>query len=353
MEGFDMNSDCRKYTAYIGTYTGSGSEGIYIFSLDTANGILEPAGVLAGLENPSYLAVDSNCRYLYAALETDEFKGEQGGAVGAFSIDRQTGGLRLINCRSTKGKAPCHLSTDIANRYLFAANYSEGTITVFRILPDGSAGPITCIVKHQGTGPDAGRQEMPHVHYVTLTPDEKYLCAVDLGIDKMMVYDFDHASGRLTPAESLSTSLRPGSGPRHMEFHPDGKYAYIVDELDSNIVVLRYLPEEYRFEKVQHISALPGSYSGTNYPAAIHLSPDGNYLYASNRGYDSIAVFGVDKASGSLEPVSHMSTHGEFPRDFAIDPTGRYLFAANQKSDTIVSLLLFLKQADLSSTAAL
>ena len=330
-----MNNAYGKYIAYIGTYTSGKGEGIYIFELDAATGKLTQTGV-SKLENPSYLTVDSRCRYLYAVVESDEFEGKNGGAVCAFSINSKTGGLELLNCQPTKGVAPCHICTDSSGKYLFAANYGEGTITAFPIATDGSIEPHSSIIQHQGSGPNPDRQEKPHAHYVTLTPDEKHLCAVDLGIDRIMVYGFDMQNGCLIPDESLYVTLKPGSGPRHMEFHPNGKFAYLINELDSEIVVLGYSPSDSTFHKLQCISALPEGYTGISYGAAVHISPDGNFLYVSNRGHDSIGVFRVEKATGSLELVSHFPTHGKFPRDFALDPTGKFLFVANQNSDTIV-----------------
>lgn len=350
MDKQDTKQDT-KYIAYVGTYTYGESEGIYIFSLDTSTGRFEPIGVSKKLENPSYLAISKDSKYLYTVMETDEFNGEKGGAVGSFLINRETGKLEFLNCQPTRGRAPCHISNDRENKYLFAANYREGTVSVFPINPDGSISPASDIIYHEGCGPNKERQEKPHVHYVTLTPEEKYLCAVDLGIDKVIIYELDKEKVRLIPVKELSPKIKPGSGPRHMTFHPDGRFAYVINELSSDIAVFKYhspcssskydfshnSSRNYIFEEIQYISTLPEEYKDINYCAAIHVSSDGKYLYASNRGHDSIAIFKIDNCSGKLELISHTPTGGKFPRDFAIDPTGNFLFAANQNSDSIVS----------------
>ncbi|MDO8685160.1 MAG: lactonase family protein [Clostridiales bacterium] len=327
-------------TAYIGTYTSEKSEGIYAIDLDSKTGKLKQKGVMAKLENPSYLTIDINNKYLYSVLETGTFEGEYGGGVAAFSIENRSGGLKLLNYQSTKGQSPCHISTNSLNSYLFAASYGDGTVTVFPINPDGSIGSLLSKTSRIFLRPNTGKQENPHAHFVTLTPQEKHLCAVDLGLDRIMVYEYDQKNGALTYSENLSVSVKPGSGPRHMEFHPGGEFAYLINEFGSDVVVLNYSPYNFRFMQIQEISTLPEGYTGTNFCAAIHVSPDGNFLYASNRGHDSIAVFKIHKISGKLTLVSHSTTLGKFPRDFAIDPTGKFLIAANQNSDTIVSFAI-------------
>ena len=326
----------RRYSMYVGTYTHGKSKGIYIFDFDAISGKLELKGVSSELENPSYLCVSKNSKYLYAVMEVGEFQGEAGGAVGAYSIDSRTGLLKLINIQPTKGKDPCHLSTDSTGKYLFAANYSEGTFSVYPIGRDGQIDTISFIIRHMGSGPNKARQEEPHVHYVALTPDEKYLCAVDLGIDKINIYSFTLKDGCPAIEENLPVTVKPGSGPRHMVFHPNSGFAYLLTELSSEVIAFEYNCHIGAFNQIQCITTLPAGLKGTNYCAAIHISPCGKFLYSSNRGHDSIALFRIIQASGRLEPVSHIPTRGSFPRDFAIDPTGRFLFAANQDSDTII-----------------
>ena len=325
-----------RYSMYVGTYTHGKSKGIYIFDFDAISGKLELKGISSELENPAYLCVSKNNKYLYAVMEVREFQGEASGAVGAYSIDSKTGLLKLINIQSTKGKDPCHLCIDGTGKYLFAANYNEGTFSVYPLGNEGQIGTISSIFRHKGSGPVKPRQEEPHVHYVTLTPDEKYLCAVDLGIDRINIYSFTPGNGCPLIKEARPVTVKPGSGPRHMDFSPNNKFTYLLTELSSEVVVFEYNCHGAAFNQIQCISTLPSGFEGSNYCAAIHISPCGNYLYASNRGHDSIAIFRIISASGKLEPVSHIPTRGIFPRDFAIDPTGRFLFAANQDSDTII-----------------
>jgi len=326
-----MGKETDSNIVYIGTYTSGKSEGIYTLQLDLKTGSLKQAEVSAKLNNPSFLAISRDKKFLYSVLETDSFDNEEGGAVCSFLIDRDTGALEFLNYQSTRGKAPCHIGTDSTNRYLFAANYKDGTIATFSINSDGSIGQILSKFDHS-TNTDT----TPHAHYVTLTPDEKYLCAVDLGLDEILVYNFGNKNGALSLAEKDTLEVKKGSGPRHMEFHPDGRFAYLITELSSEVVVLEYSEKNVLFKKIQTISTLPEGFNGKSYCAAIHISPDGNYIYASNRGHDSIAVYKIDKTSGKLSYIEHSSTLGKFPRDFAIHPSGKYIIAANQHSGTVV-----------------
>lgn len=324
-----------KLVAYIGTYTNEEHDGIYIYNVDEATGRLQNAGIAPKIDNASYLIVDKNNKYLYSVIETEEFNGENGGAVAAFSIDKNTGMLNLLNVQPTKGKAPCHLCVDKEHKNLYTANYNEGTASVFPLNIDGSIAPISQVIEHKGQGPNKERQEKPHVHFVKFAFDEKYLCVVDLGIDSVVMYDVDKSSRTLTPDNNLSVKIKAGSGPRHLEFHPEGKYLYVINELSSDIVVLKYCKEDNKFEEVQTISTLSEEYNGTSYSAAIAISSDGNFLYASNRGDDSIAAYKIDKATGMLTLIAHYSSQGKWPRDIKIDPTGNYVYAANQNSDSV------------------
>jgi 6-phosphogluconolactonase len=326
--------------AFIGTYTSGYSKGIYTYDMNTAAGTLFSFNTPAVLENPSYLVFSKDKKYLYAVVENSEYKGEYGGAVAAFSITPDTGELKFLNYQSTKGKHPCHLCVDSDNKYLFAANYSEGSFTVFPINEDGSLKPSLHSIKHQGSGPNKQRQEAPHVHFVSLTPEENHLCVIDLGIDSIVIYDFDKSVGALKQDKKLTVSLKPGSGPRHLVFHPDGRFVYVITELSCEVAVFKYCKSKVSFEAIEYVSTLPQDYIGNNTCAAIQLSPDGKYLYASNRGHDSIAVFRIDNNSGKLELVEITSTSGNNPRDFTIDPTGHYLYAANQDSDNITAFII-------------
>lgn len=317
------------FTGYIGTYTKGESKGIYKFVMNSESGKIEEICLSAEIGNPTYLAISKDNKYLYSVAKV----GEEGG-VAAFSINKDSGGLKLINYKTEAGSPPCHVSLDRMNKYLFSANYHRGIAETYPIGKDGDVGDSYSRVVHEGYGPNNERQEKPHVHYAALTPDERYLCAIDLGIDKICVYNFE--DGLLSAANELSVDLKPGTGPRHMDFHPNGRFAYIITELSSEIIALEYLPKERKFKVFQCISSLPKDFLYENLGSAIHITQDGKFLYASNRGHDSIAVFKIDSLSGKLTLVSHTSTMGKHPRDFEIDPTGNFLIAANMDSNNIV-----------------
>jgi 6-phosphogluconolactonase len=252
------------------------------------------------------------------------------GGVAAFDI--KTEELHFINNQLAEGSSPCHVTLDKANKYLFSANYHKGETSAYPLNAEGSIAKASALVVHEGSGPNKTRQEKPHAHYSALTPDEKYLCVIDLGIDKLLVYSVNN--GKLAKHNELS--LKPGCGPRHMAFHPSKKFAYLLTELSSEVVVLGYNEAEGSFNILQYTSALPEDFKDESSGSAIHLSPDGNFVYAANRGHDSIAVFSVDNSSGKLTFVTHTSTEGSAPRDFTIAPGGNYLIAANQDSNNIV-----------------
>lgn len=328
-----MNGRSGKCYVYIGTYSKSVNNGICIFEMDKLTGFLTAAGTAAGVENPSYLAFSNDNSFLYAVSETNEFSGNAGGGVAAYAVCKETGSLDLINVQPTKSKGPCHLAADRENKYVITANYGEGTLSVFPLNKDGSIAPLARTLILCGPKNTAGgRQDKAHTHYVGFTPDERFLFAVDLGIDQVVLYDYDKKNEVL--ADAVGTiRVKPGSGPRHIAFHPDGIYAYLINELSSDIVVFSY--DHCSFHHLQSISALPKDFHGESYGGAIHISPDGRYLYATNRGYDSIAVFRIEKKTGLLELIANAPSFGKFPRDFCIDPTGRFMYVANQNSDII------------------
>lgn len=330
-----MSDSDKKYYAYIGTYTPNGSKGIYIYELDMDSGHLELAGTSSEIANPSYITVSCDRKFLYATSETESFGGISGGSVAAYMLEKHTGRLMFLNSVSTKGSMPCHLSTDAENRYLFAANYGEGSLTVFNLHNDGSIGSVASYIRHHGSGPVADRQEKPHVHFTGLMPDGRHLCAVDLGTDSVVIYGLDSSQPGGLLHEKLSVPVRPGSGPRHLEFSRDSKFAWLINELSSDIVAYSCDTALPAFREIQTISTLPEDFKDTNYCAAIHISPNGNYLYASNRGHDSIVKFEADKSTGMLGRPHFTYSGGAWPRDFAIDPSGKYLYAANQVSGNV------------------
>ena len=316
-------------TFYVGTYTDGESEGIYRCRMDLRTGALETLSATGGIDNPSFLALDPSRTRLYAVSETTDFDGTNGGGVYAFSIDPADGMLEALNARPTHGGAPCYVSVTPDGRYVLVANYVGGNVASYPINHDGSLGTAADIEQHEGSSAHP-RQEAPHAHFIAPDPGGGRALAVDLGIDRVVIYQL--SDGDLVP--SGFASVTAGAGPRHLAFHPRGDVAYVINELDSTVAAFTYA--EGDLEPFQTISTLPESYDGENYCADIHVSTDGRYVYGSNRGHDSIVVFAVDRDTGGLTTIQHVSTGGSWPRNFAFDPTGRFLIAANQRTGNIV-----------------
>ena len=338
------------YLVYVGTYTGPQSKGIYAFRFDPASGKSISLGLVAETTNPSFLAIDPSQRYLYAANEVGDYKGEQSGGVSAFAIDRKNGKLTFLNEVSSRGAGPCHVALDKTGKYVLVANYDSGTVAVFPMLPDGRLGEASAVVQHGGHGPNAERQEGPHAHEIQLSSDNRFAIAADLGLDKLLVYRFDAAKGALTASDPPFAKVDPGAGPRHFAFHPNGRFAYALNEMGGSITSFAYDPRPGSLRKLQSISALAADFKGQNESAEIVADASGKFLYASNRGPDNIAVFAIDSAKGTLRLVEHVSTKGKTPRNFAIDPTGRYLLVANQESNGIVVFRIDPKTGRLTDT---
>ncbi|MEH7249810.1 lactonase family protein [Neobacillus niacini] len=312
---------------YIGTYTKGDSKGIYRFTLNHAEGKITDITAVATLENPTYLILSHDKKHLYSVV-----KDGQSGGLASYTIT-ENGELTPINSQLSEGSPPCHVSIDNQKQYLFSANYHKGTVESYLIdHENGSVLPAASIIKHEGSGPDP-RQEKPHIHYAGLTPDEKYLAVVDLGIDALVTYKVSE-NGTLTNVNSLL--LKAGSGPRHLTFHPNGKIAYLMTEFSSEVIALNYHSENGLFTEFQSISTLPADFKENSQGSAIHISADGCFVYAGNRGHNSIAVFGVNEETGELSFLEHTSTEGDWPRDFAIDPSGKYVVASNQESSNLV-----------------
>jgi len=324
----------RELTLYAGTYTSGKSEGIYGYRMDRVSGALTRFNAFKSI-NPSFLTIDRSKRYLYAVNEVNDFLGKPSGAASAFAIDRLTGNLRLLNEQATQGADPCHLTVDSRRRVLLVANYSGGNISVLPIRADGTLGVVVDLEQHEGSGVKE-QQKGPHAHCIILDRFERHALASDLGTDKVMIYRFDRASRKLTPATQPSAQLQPGAGPRHLALHPNGKFLYVIDELDSTLAVFRYNELEGTLSPIETVSTLPSDFSGVSYCADVHISSSGKFLYGSNRGHDSIVVFAIDQRTGKLELVQHVSTQGKWPRNFTLDPTGRFLLVANQRTDNVV-----------------
>jgi 6-phosphogluconolactonase len=334
-------SSKNKYLLFVGTYTEKESKGIYAYRYDAASNQLTPLGVAAETTNPSFLAIDPSRRFLYAVNELQNYKGASSGAVSAFAInlgtdDRRTPILSLLNQVASRGADPCYIAFDKTGKYALVANYTGGSVSGFPVQADGHIGDPSAFVQHRGSSVNKERQESPHAHWIETTPDNRFAIAVDLGLDELLVYHFDASKGTLTPNDPPYARLDPGAGPRHLAFHPNGKFAYVVNELQSTITAFSYDPGRGVLEKLKTVSTLPRGFSGSNDTAEIRIHPNGKFLFASNRGHDSIAVFSVDSRTGALTLVDHFPTQGKTPRNFEIDPSGKLLFVANQCSDNIV-----------------
>ncbi|MBI1917297.1 MAG: lactonase family protein [Planctomycetes bacterium] len=323
-----------KLRVYVGTYTDGKSKGIYLFELDLDSGALTSKGVAAEVANPSFLAIHPTHRYLYAVGEMNDFKGKKGGAVSAFAIEGDTGKLELLNQQSSRGSGPCHVVVDRAGKNVLVANYGGGSVASLPIGKDGKLGEATSFVQHKGKGTDPGRQEGPHGHSINLDAANHFAFAADLGLDKVLVYRFDAKKGTLTPNDPPSASVAPRSGPRHFAFHPDGRHAYVINEMANTVTAFDYDAESGVLKEIQTISTLPEGFKGKTWTAEVVVHPSGKFLYGSNRGHDSIAIFTID-SNGKLTEAGHQTKTIKVPRNFAIDPTGRFLLVGNQEADTI------------------
>ncbi len=326
----------KTFLVYIGTYTeDTKSKGIYAYRLDAASGEVTSLGLEAETINPSFLAADRGGRFLYAVNEISEYKGQKAGSVSAFGMDSKTGKLTFLNTVSTKGDGPCHLMVDNTAKTLVVANYGGGSAAAFPIAGDGKLGESSSFDQHSGSSADPQRQKSPHAHCAMISPNNRFAMVADLGLDRVFVYRLTPGTATIAPNDPPFASVAAGAGPRHFAFHPKGKRAYVINEMGSTVTAFDYDEKRGSLKEIQTISTLPKDFKGESSTAEIFVHPSGKFLYGSNRGHDSIAVFSIDSA-GKLTAVEHVSTQGQVPRGFAIDPTGGYLFAANQKSDNVV-----------------
>lgn len=323
----------RELTLFIGTYTSSASEGIYTYRMNSESGQLTKFASIKS-ENPSFLTLDRSKRFLYAVNELAEFEGKPGGAVSAYSIDR-TGTLKFLNQQPSMGADPCHLTVDRRRTRLLVANYTGGSVALLPILRNGTLGPAVDVKQHEGSGPKE-QQKGPHAHCIILDSLELHAIAADLGSDKVLVYRFDPVTGKFHPGRQQSITLQAGAGPRHLTLHPNGRYLYVINELDSTMVTLKYSATTGMPTVIDTVPTLPADFTGTSYCADVHVSPSGRFLYGSNRGHNSIVVYAINPRTGKPSPIEHVSTEGNWPRNFVIDPTGRFLLVANQRSDNVV-----------------
>ena len=321
---------------YFGTYTGPKSKGIYLSRFDSATGKLTPPELAAEIENPTFLAVAPGEHFLYAVSEVDQIDGKSTGAVKAYAVAAGTGKLTALNQQVTGGGGPCHLAVDATGKCLLVANYGGGNISALPIHADGSLGENTGVIQHTGSGVNASRQTGPHAHFICASPDNRFALNCDLGLDKVFIYHLDPATAKLTANDPAFATVAPGSGPRHLIFSGDGKFVYVINEMAGTISVFSYQAANAAMSHVQTLSSLPKGFASANTSAELALSPSGKFLYASNRGLDSIALFNVDQQSGRLALVAQQPTLGKTPRHFTLDPSGRWMIVENQGTDNIV-----------------
>lgn len=349
-------SSAEELTLYIGTYTSGTpgpagkSEGIYIYRMNPKTAELSPFKAVAGVADPSFLAIDPQRSRLYAVNEIDYFENKPSGSVSAFSIDKKTGDLRFLNKRPTAGASPCHLVVDKTAHYVLVANYTGGSIAVLPIQDDGSLGTMSSFIQHRGSSVIKDRQQAPHAHCIELDHGNRYALAVDLGLDKILVYKFDQRAGKLLPNKVPAVDVNPGDGPRHLKFHPNGKFIYLINELSNTLMAFSYDQAEGLLKHLQTVATLPAGFSGQSSTAEVVISPSGRFLYGSNRGHDSIVSFAIDQSTGMLSFIEHVPTGGKHPRNFTIDPTGKFLLVANRDSDSIVTFSIEVKSGRLHAT---
>jgi len=335
--------DQSQYFAYIGVY----GKGVYAFRFDADNAKIQPMGMVGPVVNPSFLATDRNYHYLYAV---SELEGKVEGSVAAFSIDRSSGSLKPLNSRPSGGEAPCHLVVDHTGKALIVANYGTGAVSSYPIEKDGSLGAMASLMTARGSSANKARQEGPHAHETVISSDNRRVYVPDLGLDHIRIYRLVPASAKLTPNDPAFGQEEGGLGPRHMVFSRDENYAYVINEIEPFVTVFSHDTATGALHFIQKVGTLPGDFTGENTGAEIVLDRGGKYLYTSNRGHDSLQVFAIDPANGTIRRTQIISTGGKTPRGFAIDPTGRFLFVGNQDSNQLAIFKVNTQTGELSDT---
>ena len=338
-----------KYIVYVGTYTAGASQGIYRLQLDFDTGKLSCQGVVRDVTSPSFLAIHPSKRFLYAVNEIDDFGGQSSGAISAFAIEKKTGDLTFLNQHPSGGAFPCYLAVDSSGQSLMVANYGGGSVASFPIKADGRLAPAATFIQHTGSSL-LPRQAGPHAHSVRVTPDNRFVVVADLGIDQLLVYRLNPHQATLTPHTPPGIELAAGSGPRHVDFHPNCRWAYVINEIDLTFTVLSYDADQGLLQKIETVSTLPPGVSSIGSTAEIRVHPSGCFLYGSNRGHNTIVVFSIDERTGKLSYVQNQSVHGRIPRNFDLDPTGTFLLTANQLTNTVVVFRIDLETGALSAT---
>ena len=318
----------------VGTYDSPTSEGVYVYKFNRADGSAKEVSHIKS-SNPSFLAVSPDKKYVYAVNENADSTG-RGGGITSFSFDKKKGMLTELSHQSTEGNHPCYVSVHKTGKWVIAGNYSSGNFAVLPVVKNGVLGKAKTVIQHSGSGPDTGRQKSPHVHAVYLKNGGSELYVPDLGIDKIMTYQFNAKTGAVVPSKLKFVQIEPGSGPRHIDFHPNGKYAYLMQELNATVSVYKSFPGG-QLQFIQSLSALPLTYKGPMSAADIHVSPDGRFLYCSNRDVShTLAIFSIDQQTGMITLVAHQYVLGEKPRNFNFDPSGKFLLVANENTNEIV-----------------
>ena len=327
-----FSAKAQEHYLLIGTYTNGKSEGIYVYNFNSSTGDFSYVSKIKS-PNPSYLAVAPNQQTVYSVYE--EGNNNVGGSVAAYSFNKANGELSKINQQLSGGDHPCYVAVDKTGKWVATANYTGGSLTVFPVQSNGGLGEAAAHIQHTGTSINKQRQEKAHVHCTYFSKDNRFLFAPDLGMDKVMIYSFDQKNGKLNPAPQPFVKSKPGAGPRHIDFHPNNKYAYLIEELTGTVVAFNY--NDGKLTAMQNISAAPSDFKGGMGSADIHVSPDGKFLYCSNRGEsNTITIFKINPANGKLTVIGHQSTLGKTPRNFNFDPSGNFLLVANQDTDDII-----------------
>ncbi|MBI1347288.1 beta-propeller fold lactonase family protein [bacterium] len=330
-----MPIQAESFRVYFGTYSQPKDGGIFTATFDAATGKLSPATLAAPTVNPSFVAIHPNHKFLYAVGEIADFQGQKTGGVSAYAIDAKTGKLMLLNQQSSAGTGPCHIVLDKTGGTALVANYGGGSVASLAIGADGKLTPAVSAIQHKGSSVNSSRQEAPHAHSINLDAANEFAFAADLGLDKILVYKFDPAAHTLTPNSPDGVEVAPGAGPRHFAFHPSGQFAYVINELSNTVTAFKYDDHAGVLTEIQTITTLPEDYKETSYTSEVVVHPSGKFLYGSNRGHDSLAVFAIDPSTGKLTSTGFVKMAGKTPRNFSIDPTGRWILAGNQGSNTV------------------
>jgi 6-phosphogluconolactonase len=349
--GLASLAQAREHVALLGTYTNTDSRGIYVVRLNSDTGALSTPELVAELSNPEFLALHPNGHVVYVLTQVRAPDGKNSGAVASFQVDRDTGKLTPLNTESTGRGSLCHLAVDATGRMVIAASYGGAYVVAFPILENGRVGPHTSLISHAGPlGPNSARQDAPHAHSVTLSPDNRFAFVADLGMDRVLTYRLDHDRATITPHEPAFATIEAGAGPRHSKFSPDGKFFYVLNELNGTVTSCRYDPARGIVEPFESVSTLPEGFAGKNGSSEIRVHPGGRFVYAANRGPDSIAVFARNAESGALTRVEIEPCGGQSPRNFALTPDGAWLLSAQQNSNNLTVFRVDDKTGALSPT---